>query len=116
MSDQAQFGENKGHADSTQPEPVRGDYSQSVTDAVIADMEERRRHGITKYRTELMTFNGRDALTDAYQESLDTTVYLKQTLMERDAKKDAETKGGSAGTGAASSTQDIPAPGNRLPS
>jgi hypothetical protein len=89
VSDTAKFGENQGHADSTQPQPTRQDVSESVTNAVIADMEERRRHGIKKYNTELLTFNGRDALTDAYQESLDTTMYLKQMLMERDAKKEA---------------------------
>jgi hypothetical protein len=40
----------------------------------------------------ILTFNGRDALLEAYQESLDLTVYLKQALMERDAN------GGKKGT------------------
>lgn len=83
MSDQAKFGENKGDADSTQPQPIPTDRSRSVTDAVIDDLVLRREHGIGKYGVELKTFNVRDAMLDAYQESLDTTVYLKQCLMER---------------------------------
>ncbi len=83
MSDTAKFGDNAGDHDSTQPRPESTERSESVTDAVIADLTLRREHGIGKYGTELKTFNGRDALLDAYQESLDTTVYLKQCLMER---------------------------------
>lgn len=92
IEDMASFGENKGHADSTQPKPARSEWSASVTDAVIADMNERRERGIKKYGTELLTFNGRDALLDAYQESLDTTMYLKQALMERDIRRDTTVK------------------------
>lgn len=93
MSQVAQFGDNESHADSTQPRPARHEFSQSVTDAVIADMQERRRLGVGKYGVELLSFNGRDALLDAYQESLDTTVYLKQCLMERDAEKTTPSRG-----------------------
>lgn len=72
------------HADSAaQPAPMPG--RESVTDAVIADMQLRREHGTKKYGTELESHNGRDALSDAYQESLDLTMYLKQALLERDA-------------------------------
>lgn len=74
-----------------QPAPVVG--QQSVTDAVIADLNTRREHGIKKYSTELMTHNGRDAMVDAYQEAIDLAVYLKQELMERDAKATAEAGG-----------------------
>jgi hypothetical protein len=84
MSDVAQFGENQGHTDSTQPKPVRGEFSESVTDAVMADLIKRRETGVKKYGIELLSFNGRDALLEAYQESLDLTMYLKQALMERD--------------------------------
>ena len=87
MSQQASFGENQSHADSTQPEPVRSEHSVSVTDAVIKDMVDRRELGIKKYGVELLSNNGRDALLDAYQESLDTTLYLKQCLIERDRAK-----------------------------
>jgi hypothetical protein len=51
---------------------------------VIADLEERRRFGLEKYGTVLQSFNGRDALVDAYQEALDLLVYLKQELEESD--------------------------------
>jgi hypothetical protein len=98
MSDQATFGENKGHTDSTQPKPVRSEMSESVTDAVVADMVKRRETGVKKYSVELLTFNGRDALLEAYQESLDLTMYLKQALMERDAN------GGKKGTEEGSAT------------
>lgn len=94
MSDQAQFGDNKGHTDSTQPKPVRSVSSQSVTDAVVADMHARRETGTRKYGVELLSFNGRDAILEAYQESLDLTMYLKQALMERDAN--GEEKGSTA--------------------
>lgn len=96
MGDTAQFGENKGHTDSTQPKPERSAVSQSVTDAVMTDMVLRRETGIRKYGVELLSFNGRDALLEAYQESLDLTMYLKQALMERDANG----KSGQTTTGA----------------
>lgn len=100
MSDKASFGENKGHTDSTQPKPARSTISQSVTDAVVADMQTRRETGTKKYGVELLTFNGRDALLEAYQESLDLTMYLKQALMERDADgtKKSTSRSGSTGT------------------
>lgn len=50
---------------------------------VIADLEERERQGITKYGTTLQTFNGRNALVDAYQESLNQSQYLKQAIIEK---------------------------------
>lgn len=56
----------------------------SVTDAVMVDLAERRKMGILKYGTELKSHNGRNALIDAYQEALDMCLYLKQRLMEDD--------------------------------
>ena len=50
---------------------------------VLSDMEDRRRMGISKYGTPVQPFNGRDALVDAYQESLDLCVYLRQAIEER---------------------------------
>jgi hypothetical protein len=40
-----------------------------------------------KYGKTLQTFNGRDALTDAYQESLDLCMYLRQMIEERNQMK-----------------------------
>ena len=68
-----------------QPSPHSSDFP-AVWDLVITDMRSRDNFGRTKYRTPLQPFNGRDALADAYQESLDQTVYLRQMLFERDNK------------------------------
>lgn len=68
--------------DQPPPQPSTGD----VWRMVIADMESRREFGIAKYGTPVQAGNGRDALLDAYQEVLDTAVYLKQAIIERDAK------------------------------
>lgn len=65
-----------------EPEPIGGE--ESVTDAVLKDLESRRELGIGKYGTELKTNNGRNALKDAYEEVLDLACYLKQKLMEDD--------------------------------
>lgn len=65
-----------------QPDPVTG--KQVVLNKVMRDFYERGRAGQLKYGTYLETFNGRDALMDAYQEAIDLVMYLKQILMERD--------------------------------
>lgn len=44
---------------------------------------ERRQYGIAKYGRPLETNNGRDALTDAWEESLDLLTYLTQMRLER---------------------------------
>jgi hypothetical protein len=56
---------------------------QDITPLVIADLQARTAEGIKKYGEPLRAFNGRRALVDAYQESLDQTQYLKQMLEER---------------------------------
>lgn len=53
-----------------------------VTDLVVGDLHERREAGKVKYGTPLKTFNGRDALVDAYQEAIDMTMYLRQRIAE----------------------------------
>ncbi len=50
---------------------------------VISDMHERRRLGMSRYGKELHTYNGRDALQDAYEEALDLAAYLRQVIEER---------------------------------
>lgn len=64
----------------SQPAPEPG--QQNVGEAVIRDMEARIALGKERYGTALQTFNGRDALIDAYEEVLDLAMYLKQRLME----------------------------------
>jgi hypothetical protein len=56
---------------------------QDVLPEVIADLQARDAFGVKKYGTTLQTRNGRDPLMDAYQESLDQTMYLKQAILER---------------------------------
>ena len=63
-----------------QPEPRKGKVK--VIDYVIADMLERAEAGRERYGTYLETHNGRDALWDAYQETLDLAVYLRQLILE----------------------------------
>jgi len=66
------------------PKPTAG---TPVWDLVIADMKARDDFGRKKYGTPLQTTNGRDALTDAYQEALDLCVYLRQAIEERKTAK-----------------------------
>lgn len=64
-----------------QPEPT-GDGTP-VWDLVVSDMKERDNLGRQRYGTPLRTWNGRDALIDAYQEILDLAVYVRQEIEER---------------------------------
>ena len=66
-----------------QPKPSVGDGPQ-IVDLVKQDLDERRRKGIETYGTPLRPNNGRDALTDAYEEALDLCCYLRQSLEERE--------------------------------
>jgi hypothetical protein len=59
---------------------LRSEYAN--VEGVCADMMARDAFGRAKYGTPLQPFNGRDALTDAYQEALDLAVYLKQVELE----------------------------------
>lgn len=65
-----------------QPPPQHSDRP-AVWDLVIADMRDRDTIGRGRYGTPLQTHNGRDALVDAYQETLDQVVYLRQEIEER---------------------------------
>lgn len=65
----------------TQQAAPSGDGAD-VTDMVLKDLIERREAGTKKYGTSLKTFNGRNALIDAYQEATDLTVYLRQRIEE----------------------------------
>lgn len=49
---------------------------------VLVDMAERDSVGRARYGVPLQAHNGRDALVDAYQEALDMTVYLRQSVAE----------------------------------
>jgi hypothetical protein len=49
---------------------------------VISDIGARNQAGIQKYGTALQPHNGRDSLQDAYEESMDLVVYLKNAIQE----------------------------------
>jgi len=66
-----------------QPSPIPKE-TIPVWDLVIEDMKQRDKVGRERYGTPLQTFNGRDALIDAYQEALDLVVYLRQAIEERE--------------------------------
>jgi hypothetical protein len=50
--------------------------------ALVNDIKIRDSMGEKKYGTRLQPHNGRDTLRDAYEESLDLTVYLMTSLRE----------------------------------
>lgn len=66
-----------------QPPPIPND-ERPVWEQVMEDMSARNQFGIKEYGVALQIFNGRNALQDAYEESLDKTVYLKQALLEQE--------------------------------
>jgi hypothetical protein len=68
-----------------EPPPSAND-KPPVWGLVVEDMRERDRTGRAKYGVPLQPHNGRDALVDAYQESLDLAVYLRQAIYERDGR------------------------------
>jgi hypothetical protein len=61
-----------------------------VCTLVKQDLEDRITLGEKRYGERLKTFNGRDAVTDAYQEVLDLSVYLRQYIEEQRVKSKNE--------------------------
>ncbi len=57
---------------------------------MIQDMIARDKFGRQKYGVPLQTHNGRDALTDMYQEALDLTAYSCQHWLETAERRDLE--------------------------
>jgi hypothetical protein len=70
--------------DSVTPQPPPQGTGSIVLPRVLADLEARAVAGERKYGTRLRTYNGRDALIDAYQEALDLVMYLAQAIIERE--------------------------------
>lgn len=68
-----------------QPPPQRNE-EPACWELVMRDMQARDDFGRKKYGTPLQPHNGRDALSDAYQEALDLAVYLRQAIYERDGR------------------------------
>lgn len=67
--------------------PSQNDFPD-IQSEVIFDIEQRRQVGIQRYGTALQPFNGRKTLLDAYEESLDQTVYLRSLLTMQEASRD----------------------------
>ena len=72
--------------DAAKPQPPPSGEGVLILDKVVTDLARRAEVGLRKYGTELKSHNGRDALTDAYQEALDLCMYLRQAIEERDSK------------------------------
>lgn len=87
---------NQHHGKLFSPQPPPTGDGDPIVDLVLQDIEARVMAGEKKYGTKLKTFNGRDALVDAYQEALDLVFYLRQAIAERDAEKSTERDAGQA--------------------
>lgn len=71
--------ERDPNRDQPLPRPGREDVLLTLVDALT----ERRAYGIRKYGRPLESFNGRDAIRDAWEETLDLLAYLTQVRLER---------------------------------
>lgn len=69
-----------------QPQPKKNNNSY-IADLVIEDMKARKELGIERYGVALQSFNGRNALQDAYEEQLDQIIYTKQWMIEKEVLK-----------------------------
>lgn len=69
----------------TQPKPKKNN-GDAIVDLVVKEFKARKRLGKKRYGTYLQANNGRDALRDALDESLDLCCYLRQAIAERDGK------------------------------
>jgi hypothetical protein len=69
-------------ASSTPEPPPQNNQHRPVYESLIEAIQERACFGLDKYGTHLQPFNGRNALNDALQESLDMNFYLMQKVVE----------------------------------
>lgn len=69
-------------------ERLRPQIGDEQADLLIAQMEESKRVGTQRYGTPLQTFNGRDCLQDAIDESRDLNVYLNSMQQAREAQRE----------------------------
>ena len=66
--------------------PPQASHAPATWDLVKADIAVRDATGEAKYGVRHQPHNGRDTLTDAYQEALDLVCYLRAAIYERDGK------------------------------
>jgi hypothetical protein len=69
----------------TQVSPSKNSHPY-IKDLVSKDFQERAEFGYAKYGTYLQPHNGRDVLKDLYQELMDSLIYTRQLIYERDGK------------------------------
>ena len=65
-------------------EPEPHGIGIEIIELVKQDLIDRSEIGKLKYGEKLKPFNGRNALVDAYQESLDLCMYLRQRIYEEE--------------------------------
>lgn len=68
-----------------QPLPIPNGRKPIVDQCIEDVLPPRKEHGIAKYGQALQAFNGRDPVQDAFEESVDLMLYLKQILEENAA-------------------------------
>lgn len=85
VDDLTRLAARESAAVNVEPKPIPNQLPH-IADLVIADINARKEFGLKKYGTALQPHNGRDALTDAYQEAVDLCKYLRQAIYERDGK------------------------------
>jgi hypothetical protein len=68
-------------ASTPEPPPKHNDH-RPVYESLVEAIHERARFGLEKHGTHLKPHNGRNAMTDALQESLDMNFYLMQKVVE----------------------------------
>ena len=71
---------------SSQSKPNNMFKKRKIIDEVTDDLISRSEKGKETYGTYLYPFNGRNPLIDAYQESLDNSMYLKQFIVEEELR------------------------------
>lgn len=77
--------EKPPEVDAVSPQPPPRGNGTPILPLVLSDFQRRADAGLAKYGTPLRAQNGRAALVDAYQESQDQTLYLRQAIEDFDA-------------------------------
>lgn len=68
----------------TKQQPTPKGLNVDIPSLVIQDIEARAKIGEERYGERLKPFNGRSAIIDAYQESIDLVKYLRQLIFEQE--------------------------------
>ncbi len=71
-----------------EPMPIQNG-SRPIYELLIDFIRQRAELGLKTYKTYLQAHNGRDALVDALQESVDLNQYLMQMVVEAESQRDS---------------------------